>query len=397
MKIVVVLDDAITAGGGFSQALNAIIQIDRVSREKFSYSVLTPHQENIEILKNIGIQAETFSPSILDNIISILANNRVTQRLLKFLKLIGPFERLLVRMGCDLVYFINTSSRVASLQEINFIMTIMDDCHRDFPEFPEVRCYGEFSRREFINSFLPRAFLTIVDSEELAILLHQRYGVDPERILTMPFSPSPIITSSIQDDFQAILSIYKLKPGFFFYPAQFWPHKNHIRIIKAISLLRAQGENVRAVFVGADKGNLDHVSAEINKSGLQNQIFLLGFVPPSHLHALYASCCTVVMPTYFGPTNLPPLEAWQAKKPLIYSKHLASHCNDAALLVDPDDEHSLAKAMLKSKELDIQINLVEHGNKRISQLAQQRDGAEFELERRLKLFQKRRFLWCQSR
>jgi len=63
----------------------------------------------------------------------------------------------------------------------------------------------------------------------------------------------------------------------------------------------------------------------------------LGFVPIEDMRGLYEGSLAIVMPTYFGPTNIPPLEAWTLEKPLIYSTHLAEQAGDAALLIDPNN------------------------------------------------------------
>ena len=51
------------------------------------------------------------------------------------------------------------------------------------------------------------------------------------------------------------------------------------------------------------------------------------------------------MPTYFGPTNLPPLEAFSLGVPVLYSDliGLKDQVGDAALLLDLDDPGSLAQ------------------------------------------------------
>jgi len=395
VRIAVVLEDTISAGGGFNQALNAIIQIERISRGNFDCLIVSSYPENLSLLKELGVSAITFKPSLLDKIIGALGDYELTRRVLRRFKWISPFEKLLLSRECDLVYFVTPTARVACLQSINFILTIWDNCHRDFPEFPEVRSYGEFKRREYIYNFLPLAYLTLVDSDELAICLHQRYGVDRDRLLTMPFSPNPMLKADLSIDSKAILDEYKLKPGFFLYPAQFWPHKNHIRIVQALTLLKSQGEDPIVVFVGGDKGNQGVVMDSVTLAGLKDQILNLGFVPTDHLDALYQNCCAVVMPTYFGPTNLPPLEAWQALAPLIYSQHLAQQCNGAALLIDPDDPHTLANAMLQSKQTSVRNELVRCGERRLIEIDEKRSQAEVKFEAHLMSFQQRCSTWSQ--
>lgn len=393
MKLAVVLEDTVSSGGGFNQALNAIVQVDRLSRGKFSYFILTTQTENLPVLKQLGLSAVTFRTKVMDRVIGVLVQGELTRRLLRRFKWLSPFEKLLLKNNCDLVYFVAPTARVACLQQLNYILTAWDNCHRDFPEFPEVRSFGEFKRREYIYNFTPQAYLTLVDSNELGSRLQQRYGVDPERLLTMPFGPNPMLQLNSNIDVKGILGQYNLVPGFFLYPAQFWPHKNHILIVQALTLLKNRDKSPIVVFVGGDKGNQKTVMDAVASEGLQKQIFNLGFVPTEHLHSLYKSCCAVVMPTYFGPTNLPPLEAWQAHIPLIYSQHLAQQCNGAALLIDSDDPESLAEALLKIQNDEVRQDLIHRGAERLTLIDKLRDKAENRFVELLKSFQQRCSTW----
>lgn len=100
------------------------------------------------------------------------------------------------------------------------------------------------------------------------------------------------------------------------------------------------------------------------------------------------------MPTYFGPTNLPPLEAWMMGKPLIYSAHLHEQAGDAAILIDPDNANDLAEALKASMDDRICAELVEKGRKRFQEIKVQRDMAEAELLARLVRFEKRSRCWA---
>lgn len=46
------------------------------------------------------------------------------------------------------MYFLTQSANSAMFQRTNFITTVFDLCHRDSPEFPEVRSKGQFFARE---------------------------------------------------------------------------------------------------------------------------------------------------------------------------------------------------------------------------------------------------------
>jgi hypothetical protein len=55
------------------------------------------------------------------------------------------------------------------------------------------------------------------------------------------------------------------------------------------------------------------------------------------------------MPSYFGPTNIPPVEAWSLGVPVLYSSLNRSHGKNACLYFDADSSTQLSKAILKLK------------------------------------------------
>jgi len=394
MKIIAIIEKPITSGGGFNQALNAIQQMSRLSVDKFDFSVVTDAKENIDSLKRLNIKTENVAITFFDKILSRLFPGRIWGQILAKLKIVGPFEKQLIKQNCDLVYFVEQSPRAECLQNLNFIATVHDLCHQDQLEFPEVRNFGEFRSRELVfQNTLTRAFIVVADSEELADKIYSRYGVDRDRIVTMPFSPSPFLKEPQVSNSVNILKLYKLDYGYFFYPAQFWAHKNHYRIIEAVKLLHQEGTQCRVVFVGGDKGNYAFLDRIIRGYGLSNHIQSLGFIPAEHMMALYENCQAVIMPTYFGSTNLPPLEAWLLGKPLIYSKLFSEQSGNAALLIDPDNANSIANAMKSMLDESISKKYIKNGYERLKEISSIRKISEKKLFAKLLQFEHKRQCW----
>jgi len=394
MKIVAIIDNAIGAGGGFDQALNAVLQMQRLCMNRYEFETFTTDQRNVDVLAQLGVKAEWFKYSFLDRLFAKCVNSVWYQELQCRLKLIGPLEKKLIARNCDLVYFVTLSDIPQALQHLNYITTVWDLCHRDAPEFPEVRNFNTFFIREnlYRNTFGP-AYLVLTDSAALADLASQRYGVDRDRFLPMPYGSSPFILESSSLSEESVLAKYELTPGYFYYPAQFWAHKNHIRILEALCILRDKHLiTPTVVFSGKDYGNLAWVEAYISKHKLADQVKILGFVPSIDIRGLYEGAGAVVMPTYFGPTNLPPLEAWTLGTPLIYSSHLAQ-AQDAALLVDADDAESLADAMRQINAQPVREALIAAGKRQLEVIARKRIEAEDSLSTFLDKFEKRRRLW----
>lgn len=394
MKVVAVLEDNVEVGGGFNQALNAILQMKKICEGRFEFEVMASQPSAAIQLRGMGIEAATLAFTWLDRMFLRLSIYAWVRRRMRSLGLLSDFEKRLLERGCDLAYFVRQSELPGMLQRLNFVTTLFDLCHRDTPEFPEVREFGEFQAREHhFRTRLVGATLVLADSAALAAAAVRRYGLDTRRLLAMPYAPAGFLDARASTDAASVLRKHNLTAGYLFCPAQFWAHKNHVRILEALLILGDGGLRPLVVFCGGDKGNLRHVVSLVDRHGLRAQVRFLGFVPAQDMRGLYEGCAAVVMPTYFGPTNLPALEAWSIGKPLVYSTFCAEQAGDAAWCVDPDRADDLAQAIRGVLDPATSAGLVRRGEARLRQIEQERADAEAELLRRLQSFDARRRTW----
>ena len=70
---------------------------------------------------------------------------------------------------------------------------------------------------------------------------------------------------------------------------------------------------------------------------MSEHLTVLGYVPDEELPALYRRARALVMPTFLGPTNIPPLEAFACDCPVAISGiyGMPEQLGDAALYFDP--------------------------------------------------------------
>jgi glycosyltransferase involved in cell wall biosynthesis len=263
---------------------------------------------------------------------------------------------------------------------VKSIVAIHDMQHRLHPEFPEVSADGEWARREYVlRNGARSAAAVLVDSDvgkEQLLQFYAGHGVDAARVHVLPFLPASALprhqTAAANAAARERLGV---RGDYIFYPAQFWPHKNHARIIEALEQLKSQhGLDVNAVFCGshADPVRERHFALLTDMAaacGVAQQIRVLGFVPDSDLAALYAGARALVMPTIFGPTNIPLLEAWALGCPVVTSDiaGVREQMGDAALLVDPSNAHDLAVAIKRVwTDEALRTSLAERGTQRLA-------------------------------
>ncbi len=237
--------------------------------------------------------------------------------------------------------------------DVPYILTIFDLQHRLQPWFPEVSANGQWEWREAIwADGIRRAAIVTVGSPEAKQQLCHFYGVPPGNVKVLPF-PTPqkaidLATGKSQmPEMQDVRSKYGIKNDFLYYPAQFWPHKNHVNLIHALRVLKDRGRDVSLVLTGADHGNQPHVEKAARELGLADQVHFCGFVPYEDVLTFYREAIALSYVSLFGPENLPPLEAMALGCPVLLSDIEGAEAlhDGIPLMVDPLNPESIADAV----------------------------------------------------
>ena len=86
---------------------------------------------------------------------------------------------------------------------------------------------------------------------------------------------------------------------------------------------------------------------------LEIELLFTGFISNIELISIYKMSLALVMPTFYGPTNIPPFEAFKLGTPVIYPDldGLRDQVEDAGLLVDLYDPETLAKLFKLIKKM----------------------------------------------
>ena len=269
------------------------------------------------------------------------------------------FERSLAREGIDLVWF--GTPPAEDCRGLPFVFTVWDLEYLEQPWFPEVSADGEWELRHvFYSRYVPRATRIIVPNEAGAEQLMRHFRVGSERVLVLAH-PTPEFArrAAAQPD-----------PGdppdlptpYLLYPAQFWSHKNHPTLLRALALL----PEYTLVLVGSDKGYLEHVRSIARELGVLDRVRFLGFVETGELVRLYRGAHALVYLSFFGPENLPPLEAFALGCPVVQADVAGAReqLSDAALLVPPTDPSAVAEAVRRLADSGLRQRQTEAGRAR---------------------------------
>ena len=405
--LAVFMDHTIEAGGNFQQSLNNIFLAQKLASKEIDVKIITTKKENIEILKKYELKSYLYLPNIFSRIFMRLreTSSILTYRLINLFFKKSHFEKFLEEKKVDLIYFSSQSYLTNYVHSINYIFTLFDLCHRDNPEFPEVKNNRIFEFRENqFNKNLSRSIAVLVESDLGKKNAIYRYRLDENRVHVFPLQPASTIAQSkkiqtndkITNNYIDIKKKYDLEQDYIFYPAQFWPHKNHIYILKALNILKKENSiSLGAIFSGSDQGNLSYIKDMTKKFNLESRVRFVGFVSNEEINYLYLQSLALVMPTYFGPTNMPPLEAFKLNVPVLYSDlpGLRDQVNEAALLLDLNDPNSLVlniKKLLSSS--DLRNNLINKGKIRYNEIVSN-DNNYNVLKKIIENFKSRRDCW----
>lgn len=358
INIAIFLDSELSYGGSY-QYQYKILSIIK-NKHKNNSNIIFKFYSNKESaslnFKDLGIQIKIIKENIFQKIHRVaLSNLNYFKFQTKIKNQYTKIERVLNSDNIDLIYFMFPSALSLSIINIPYIFTLYDLAHLRNLEFPEVSSNRIFEIRENLYSnSLKKAQKVIVASKFEKKLAAEKYKLDESRVIVLKYLPNIKEIKNLEH--LDIKKKYNLKNDYIFYPAQFWPHKNHIYILKAVKILR-QNYNISidVMFSGSDKGNLQYILESAKLLGIEDLVHYLGFVKNNEIPFLYNQSLSLVMPTYLGPSNIPPLEAFAYETPVCYPDFFFNReeFNDAVFYMNLKDPNSLAETLFKIKNDNI--------------------------------------------
>jgi glycosyltransferase involved in cell wall biosynthesis len=137
--------------------------------------------------------------------------------------------------------------------------------------------------------------------------------------------------------------------SFIFYPANFYPHKNHKRLLLAYKkCLEKSVDMPILVLMGMDWDN-NHVRDEISSLGLGDSVRILSGLASENVAWLYSNCVYVILPTLYEGFCMPAVEALAFKKNLLCSdlEILREVTKSNAVFFNPKDINDISNCMIK--------------------------------------------------
>jgi hypothetical protein len=134
-----------------------------------------------------------------------------------------------------------------------------------------------------------------------------------------------------------------------FFPANFWPHKNHRMLLTAYGMFIARNpkEILDLVLVGTIEKYEKELKDAVKKMGLGKRVRFIGLEGQKKLAAVWEGCSFLILPSLYETSFLPLLEAIAFNKPILCSDLpiLSEITQDAALYFDPRKPESIVHSL----------------------------------------------------
>ena len=258
-------------------------------------------------------------------------------------KVLVPAVRSMLREERDLWIF-PAQDLLAYQAPVAALVSVHDLMHR-YERFPEISAFGRYTLRERrFGGIAASACGVLVDSETGKHQLVEAYGIEASRVHPLPYVPAHYIFGATPPGFD---ERHRLPAKYAFYPAQFWEHKNHRRLLEALAALRAELPDLHLVLSGSRTHGYASLARLCRELGLEANVSFVGRIADADMPELYRRARCLVMPTFFGPTNIPPLEAFALGCPVAVSGiyGMPEQVGDAALTFDPRSAGAIAEAL----------------------------------------------------
>jgi glycosyltransferase involved in cell wall biosynthesis len=240
---------------------------------------------------------------------------------------------------CDLVHATNPSAVPPARPGQGLAVTVHDLAFERFPETFVSR--WRWLYRAGVRAAIRRADAILVPSKATATDLAARFDLDGSRVVVTPLAASTDVGTS---DPTETLDQLGVRRPYVLFVGTLEPRKNVARLIRAYRRVAPELPHT-LVLAGPLGWKVEGIVAELGDP--PGRIRHTGVVPAEQLDVLYRAADAFCYPSLYEGFGLPVLEAMQRGTPVVASTApaLAEVAGDAALLVDPTDEGSIADGL----------------------------------------------------
>jgi len=228
------------------------------------------------------------------------------------------------------------------------ISWIPDFQHKYLPDF-----FSEYeykAREEQFKKIATNAKLVVFNSRDVESDFKKYYPTSTAQTCVLPAACLPEDAWYTPDPSE-VQAKYNLPERFILCSNQFWVHKNHLALFRAIALIKSSGQNVHLVCTGATEDYraptyFNYLCNEITQLKIDDSVTILGLIPREDQIQLIRRCLFVVQPSLFEGLSLIVQECQALGKPLVLSDLEIHRQYQYGTLFNRQSPEDLAKTML---------------------------------------------------
>lgn len=221
--------------------------------------------------------------------------------------------------------------------------------HKFYPKY--FNSINLILREQRLKLLLTNTKVLVVSSEDVASHFNKFYNLPSTlKVHVLPFVS--IIDKFNFNNYLELKEKYNLPNDYFMVSNQFYEHKNHIVLLKALSILKKQNKNVHIVLTGKmedyrNPNYINQLKKEIETNNIENSISLLGVIPREDQLCLMKNSKAIIQPSLFEGWSTVIEDAKSLQVPVI-SSNISVHIEQmekSGIYFDPFNEKELANIL----------------------------------------------------
>ncbi|WP_078412233.1 glycosyltransferase family 4 protein [Priestia abyssalis] len=261
------------------------------------------------------------------------------------------------------------------------VVLIPDIQHEFFPQFfsPEDLQWRKSNIRHAAKA--AAVILTISNFSRNTII--EKYKIREDKVVAIyGDAPKEFRSNNTETVKAEVIKKYHLPREYGLYPANTWPHKNHLNLLKTLVMLRDQyNVKINLVFTGykqAHTKNYEEIQRFLLEKGVSSQVKFLGYVQQEEMPYLYLNSKFLVYPSLFEGFGIPLVEAMRTNTPIICSNaaSIPEVVGDSALIFNPHDPKDIAIKMLEVLKPETSQTLITKGKEQAKKFSWKKSAKE---------------------
>ena len=339
IKIGFLLNFTVEYKGGINYLKNLFYALKKYHSEDVEVILFVPYNIDVSYEELFSPYATIIRTKILQRKSLSWFLSRVCEKYLRF----DPF-----------VFYLLKKNKINCVSHSNYVYPFKDiKCINWVPDFQYLHYPNLWAENQLLHvqkehkNWIHNSDLIVVSSYAAKNDLVGQYPDFSSKVEVLHFVSQP----ENRTDTDAVFETDPVFGGKFFYlPNQFWIHKNHSVVFKAVKTLKDRGVEIQVITTGSqsdyrDGGkHFEKLKQYVKDNDLEKNILFLGLIPYAQVFALMKQSLAIINPSYFEGWSSTVEEAKSIEKTIILS-NIPVHKEQSpvkGIYFNPDDENELA-------------------------------------------------------